>query len=226
MRATGQSRTVWLTRHGLRQDSEQINWHATAERPHDPPLSAAGRLQAKETGRFLRDKGIERIYCSPFLRTAETAGIIARHCRVPVYIEHGLCEVLRADWFSGRPEYVPPEELHRRYEHIAADYRSRVSPEFPETEESGQLDARCLKTVDALMADSWICSLWVGHGASVGGVARGLTGTAEGVCFEKCGLTAWTGMSGKWRILYSGTNHLSVTEETMRLIKAGCRTRI
>ncbi len=216
MTAPHSIRTVWLVRHGMRQDFEQDDWQATAERPHDPPLSASGRLQAGETGLFLRDKGLDRIYCSPFLRTVETAAIIAEACDVPVCIEHGLGEVLKAEWFPREPDFIPPKILKQQFPSIDPAYRPRVRPHFPEDEESGELDARCQKAVDTLLADDWSCALWVGHGASVGGMARGLTGDMDGVCFEMCGLTGWTGTTGDWRRIYGGTEHLSVTDESLR----------
>ncbi len=216
MASTNDQRTIWLARHGMRQDFEQEGWCETADRPHDPPLSDNGRTQAGETGRFLKDKGLDRIYTSPFLRTVETSAIIAAHCNAPVFIEHGLGEVQKAEWFPRAPDFISPDVLKKRFPHIDTSYRSRVMPAFPESEEDGELDARCRQTVAGLLEDGWRCTLWVGHGASVGGMARGLTGDVEGVSFQMCGLTGWTGAPGNWRQIYGGTEHLSITEETLR----------
>ena len=42
----------------------------------------------------LQDSGLKYIYCSPFLRTAQTAHQVARLIDVAVRVEHGLCEGL------------------------------------------------------------------------------------------------------------------------------------
>ena len=208
---------IWLLRHGMRQDFEQADWFQVAERPHDPPLSANGRQQAKETGEFLRNKGIERIYCSPFLRTVDTAGIIASVLDVPVYVEYGLCEVLKEGWFPGQPEYLSMAAMHQLYPHVDPHYLPLIEPQYPENEEAGELDERCRNVTAALLADTWHTTLLVGHGASVGGVAKQLcSATAQKLDYFMCGLHQFTQADGQWALGYSGTEHLSITEETVR----------
>jgi hypothetical protein len=36
---------IYVTRHGEREDFKNKQWRETAERPHDPPLSADGLTQ-------------------------------------------------------------------------------------------------------------------------------------------------------------------------------------
>lgn len=62
----------------------------------DPPLSAAGIAQAQLTARYLRDKGIARVVCSPLRRTRETARFIAAALDLPVQIDDRLRE--RMNW--------------------------------------------------------------------------------------------------------------------------------
>lgn len=205
-------RTIWLARHGYREDFANPTWHETAERPYDTPLSKDGRTMALDTGAFLADRSIEAIYTSPFLRAIETAGLIASRVDVPIYIEHGLCELLHEEWFPGQPAYVSPFEMQKHYPQIATDYCSRVTPSYPEDEAAGDVDRRCLATIEAIMKESWRTTLWVGHAASVGGLARSLMGHCEGVCFEMCGLTELVNQGDGWRVASSGTNHLSITE--------------
>lgn len=210
------SRTVWLARHGLREDFVNENWAATASRPHDPPLAREGRIQARENGAFLYGKGVEVIYCSPFLRTVETAGGIAEVLNVPIRIEYGMAEVYHPEWFDSAPELLDPAELQRRFPTIDGTYSPRVFPQYPEHEAAGDVDVRCAQAVDAVLSDPWTCALWIGHGASVGGLARGLVGDVEGVCFRMCGLTAWTGTPGNWTMIHSGADHLSYNEDEIR----------
>ncbi len=209
-------RTVWLLRHGMRQDFAQADWARTAERPHDPPLSPDGRRQAEDTGRFLIDKEIEVIYASPFLRAVETAGVISDMLKKPIRIENGLCEVYNPDWFPREPDFIAPAELQNRFSLIDLDYEPRVFPRFPELDSRDDLMQRCRRTVEVLLRDAWSSALWVGHGASIGGAAKALTGNGSEACVRMCGLTAWRGGPGCWTRLYSGVDHLSITEDELR----------
>lgn len=209
-------RTIWLLRHGMRQDFEQADWFDTAVRPHDPPLSANGRQQARDTGWFLKAHGIERIYCSPFLRTVDTAGIIAAELDVPVFVEHGLCEVLKEGWFSGPPDYLASRTLQRRYAHIDPRYEPLIMPCYPEDEEAGELDERCRCVTESLLGETWQTTLLVGHGASVGGIAKALAPGVEPLQVAMCGLHQFVLRDGAWQLGYSGTGHLSITETIER----------
>ncbi len=100
-------RTVWLLRHGLRQDFVDRDWARSAARPHDTPLAREGHIQSLDTARFLADKGVQVIYASPFLRTVETACIIAEQLGIPVRLENGLCEMFKAEWFPKEPDFLP-----------------------------------------------------------------------------------------------------------------------
>jgi broad specificity phosphatase PhoE len=200
----------------MREDFMRPEWRDTAERPYDTPLSEEGRLQARETGLFLQDKPVECIYSSPFLRAVETASGVAEVLNVPIRIEHGLCELLKAEWFPGPPDYLTPHDLQRRFPHIDPSYTSRVQPTYPEVEENGDVGRRCRLAIDAMLADEWTSALWIGHGASVGGIGWALTGHVNHVCFNLCGLTGWHGQPGAWTPIYSGVGHLSFTEDHTR----------
>lgn len=65
----------------------------------DPPLSAAGVEQARLTARYLKDKGIARIVCSPLRRARETARFIAGALGLPVRLDDRLRE--RMNWGDG-----------------------------------------------------------------------------------------------------------------------------
>lgn len=209
-------RTIWLLRHGMREDFKRPEWRAAAERPYDPPLADEGRVQARDTARFLRDRGVEVIYSSPFLRALETASIVADVLDVPIRVEHGLSEILRADWIPEPPRFLPPEIMKQEFPQIDATYRSRAFPDYPEVDNSGQVGARCSKAIAGMLADNWSTALWVGHGASVGGVGMALQGHVRDVCFNLCGLTGWQGVPDNWTRIHSGTDHLSITEDGLK----------
>ena len=76
-----------LVRHG------QSEWNAVFNRTRidpnipDPPLTAEGRCQAAAAAEALARSGIERLLVSPYVRTLETAEIIAARTGVAVTVE-------------------------------------------------------------------------------------------------------------------------------------------
>lgn len=114
-------------RHGEREDYIQRdagqNWIPTAERPWDPPLSAAGHQQVRELGRrvarTLAKNGlppVSVVYASPLLRCCQTAAgailgledeaakggsVTSGYASTPlqINIEHGIVESLCEKWY-------------------------------------------------------------------------------------------------------------------------------
>lgn len=76
-----------LVRHG------QSEWNAVFNRTRidpnipDPPLTAEGRRQAAAAAEALARAGIERLLVSPYVRTLQTAEIIAARTAVAVTVE-------------------------------------------------------------------------------------------------------------------------------------------
>ena len=66
---------IYLIRHG-ETDRNRAN---LLQGRSDVPLNETGVRQARETARFLKDRGIvfNRVYSSPLIRAVETAGIVA-----------------------------------------------------------------------------------------------------------------------------------------------------
>ncbi|MBW4669877.1 MAG: histidine phosphatase family protein [Cyanomargarita calcarea GSE-NOS-MK-12-04C] len=84
--------TIWIARHGNRQDYVDRNWRRTALKPFDPSLSADGAVQAQKlAGRLVGEK-IRHIFASPAFRTLETANYTAEALNLPIKIEAGLSE--------------------------------------------------------------------------------------------------------------------------------------
>eukprot|EP01064_Diplonema_japonicum_P028960 TRINITY_DN4569_c1_g1_i2.p1 TRINITY_DN4569_c1_g1~~TRINITY_DN4569_c1_g1_i2.p1 ORF type:complete len:322 (+),score=65.30 TRINITY_DN4569_c1_g1_i2:51-1016(+) len=138
---------VYLVRHGEREDHTNQGWKGRYKA--DPPLSKRGLRQAEDTGSFLTDSEPRPvvIFCSPFLRTLQTAGEIARSMKVPICVEPGLSEFLSARTFKAEPKLNPSsmEGLP-----IDSSYTPLLSnlPSFPEKEH--QAAQRFLSTVTAL----------------------------------------------------------------------------
>lgn len=211
----GVGRTLWVTRHGMRLDFVYPQWRSHAERPHDTPLSTEGFHQARETGLRLREEALTAIYASPFLRTVQTASAIADILRIPIHIEHGLGEALRSEWFPEAPDYLPPAALQKEYPAVDPGYRPLVEPAYPEDDYAITL-ARCRQTVQAIVERTQGNLLLVGHGISVEGAIRGLTSATEGFDCRMCALNKIVQVPEGWRLVYSGTEHLSWREEELR----------
>jgi broad specificity phosphatase PhoE len=200
--------TVWLLRHGERQDSVDPEWASRADRVHDPGLTERGHDQAAQTGRRLREAGIDAIYASPFLRTVQTADAVARELGLPVYLEPGLGEHLNPEWFDAAPEILTPRTLADRFETVDRSHEPRLVPTFPESgDEAADRAADAARRLLELGDDA---PLLVGHGLTVGGVATRFLGHDDGVDAPLSGLTKLEWSDEGWRLGFSGSvSHLT-----------------
>lgn len=64
----------------------------------DPPLTDKGFVQANAIVNVLTRTRIDAIFCSPFLRTLQTAAPIAQALGLPIRVDYELCELLAKDW--------------------------------------------------------------------------------------------------------------------------------
>lgn len=76
--------TFYLIRHGQKENI-----------PFDPPLTKRGELQAKLTFKYLKTVKFTAVFCSPKLRTRQTAQIISAST-LPVHYDDRLIE--RLEW--------------------------------------------------------------------------------------------------------------------------------
>ena len=207
--------TLWITRHGMRQDFVDQNWRNSAARPHDTPLSREGLQQARETGLRLKEENISVVYTSPFLRTVQTAHVIADILKLQVRIEHGICEALKPEWYESEPEFLAVDILQKDYPTIDVDYCSLLQPTYPEHHSSITF-ARCQLAAHAIVEHGGDNLLCVDHGASVSGVITGLTGLPSGFDCRMCALNKLVYQAGRWQLVYSSAEHLSFHEEALR----------
>ena len=207
--------TVWIARHGNRLDFVTPQWFETAERRYDPPLSEDGIIQAQELGQRLKREEISHIFSSPFLRTIQTANQVAEILDLPIKLEAGLSEWLNPYWMTERPEIHPQEFLGDRFPRIDWNYRSKVVPQYPESEEV--MLERAAETARRLIAEFSEDILLVGHGASVLGTTRGLVGATVTVNASLCCLVKIVFSQNKWEMELNGdTSHLSQKERVIR----------
>jgi broad specificity phosphatase PhoE len=209
---------IWIARHGNRADFADPQWRQAAARPHDPPLSPDGLVQADELGRRLLGEGIAHVFTSPFLRAIQTASRVADILGLAVRIEHGLTEWLNLEWFPSAPEYLPLEEAAALFRVVATDYASAVLPSYPETWE--QMEARMAMAATMLAERFPGDMLFIGHGATVLGICHALLkDRPEAISAPLCGLTRIARTPGGWRLELNGdTSHLSHGQDGLRFV--------
>ncbi len=78
---------LYLIRHG-----QSTNNEGKLPRAADPPLTDIGVEQGRWVGESLKDEGITWLYCSPMLRTLQTAQIISTILGLPPHVFVGLHE--------------------------------------------------------------------------------------------------------------------------------------
>jgi broad specificity phosphatase PhoE len=85
---------ILLARHGETVD----NAHGLILGRRDPPLSAAGREQAKALGAGARRAGVAAVWASPLTRARQTAAIVAEAVGCDAIILNDLIESDRGTW--------------------------------------------------------------------------------------------------------------------------------
>lgn len=205
------TQTIWIARHGNRIDFVRPEWFETSLYPYDPHLSEDGELQAWELGQRLKGESIDHIFCSPFLRTVQTANHVAEVLDLPLKLEWGLCEWLNPDWMHTMPETLPLEVLKQRFPRIDSTYQSRVQPQYPEPDELCW--QRTGETAQRLVAEFSSNLLLVGHSASVVGSAIGLLGNYVEIQASLCCLVKLVRQELEWVMELNGDiSHLSRTQ--------------
>jgi len=206
-------RKIYLARHGHREDfvgdSEQIDlqWVKSAKNPFDPALSSLGRTQARQLADKLKLSGISHIFSSPFLRTVETASVIANRCGLKVKIENGLCEWLNPRWFNAPVKLLELNELCLRFpQKIDTSYHSIVNPVFPEPYMEEHVCPRVARTVNLLLKNFDGDLLLVGHGASITAAAFCLAASLIDIKTRLCGLILFRQVNNKWELVLDGSS--------------------
>ena len=201
----GKERTIWLIRHGNREDFIDKEWRQKTSRPHDPPLSADGIEQARLTGLHLVGEKIDHIFCSPFLRTVQTAATITAALGMSIKLEPGLGELHLAEWFPVRPETLAAQQLREFYPAVDAGYEPVNAPGYPETWE--EAEERAATTARRLLERYQGNLVLVGHGGPVFGSVMGILGGREfAIHTPFCSLIQISGKPGAWRIERDGSD--------------------
>ncbi|MGF1490930.1 MAG: histidine phosphatase family protein [Microcoleaceae cyanobacterium] len=211
------TQTVWIARHGNRIDFVNPEWFNTAQRPYDPHLSEDGIAQAQQLAQRLVGEGITQIIASPFLRTVQTANIVAETLDLPVKLDWGICEWLNPDWMNALPETLSVEQLVEQFPRISLEH-SLGTPRYPETwDECFQRTGATAKRLVEMFPDDHL--LFVGHGASVIGTATALAPELKDTQLQVslCCLFKLMKQPGGWKVeLAADTSHLTERETQVR----------
>lgn len=156
----------YITRHGQVVSHDESHLYTTG----DMPLSQLGREQAKLLGkRLAKAKFNGHIISSPFLRTLETAELIAEETGSLIFPYGPIHEIIASDSFIKKYEPLSYEELRSRFPHISEN----SILEYPWMPEKGETSddvlvrvSRGVAKIEMLFPD--VPLLYVGHGASAG----------------------------------------------------------
>ncbi len=157
----------YVTRHG--QVAESAEYFGDVSYPKgDMPLSRLGREQAEYLGRRLRDEGFSgKIFASPYLRTMETADIVADITGSKVYPTAALHEIFLSDVAVNNFFGSDIEKLSLAFKNVAEDAELEF-PWWPTAVESAEdVRYRVALFMDKIIDKSDEDVLLVGHGASV-----------------------------------------------------------
>lgn len=159
---------IYVTRHGqVGADAEYYNGDVNLPK-REVLLSDLGREQATRLGKRLKTLGFcGDIYASPFLRTMETAELIARETGSRILPTAWIREIS----FDNIAEYrgYSLEPLKQKYAHIAEDAQLEYPWWSPMPETSEMVYERVSAGIETLLQrrDTDEEVLVVGHGASV-----------------------------------------------------------
>jgi len=98
--------TVYLVRHGERQDYTDVNWAPNSTHPHDAPLSDAGETQANDIAERLAFAKPHMMASSPFQRAIMCLEPLARRLKQKMCVEPGLCEFLCSQTRTKVPGFI------------------------------------------------------------------------------------------------------------------------
>jgi 2,3-bisphosphoglycerate-dependent phosphoglycerate mutase len=79
---------LFLIRHAAPDRSTSVPYHIHP----GPPLTPIGEREAVQTGQWLRGRGVEQLFSSPFIRTRTTAEAIAHELDLPISFTEALRE--------------------------------------------------------------------------------------------------------------------------------------
>jgi len=207
------TRNIYLIRHGHREDfigdSEDYNyeWAETAKNRFDPALSTLGRLQAQKLAATIKGLHVDHLFSSPFLRTIQTAFVLAQQWGLLVKIENGLSEWLNPNWFPSPVQHIDIKQFNSMFPDIIdTSYNSMINPQYPEPDEKDHVWPRVADTINSLLASFEGNLALVGHAASIIGAVFYLAGEILEVNTSLCSLIHFRMQDNAWHLINDGSN--------------------
>ncbi|NEO25922.1 MAG: histidine phosphatase family protein [Kamptonema sp. SIO4C4] len=200
--------TLWLARHGNREDFVNPQWISTAGQPFNPALSDDGIQQAQDLAQRLESEPIQHIFTSPFLRTVQTAAEVAAKQNLPLQLETGLSEWLTLAWVRVTPELLPAPTLKQQFPAIDLSYQPLIPAHYPETPQ--QVRQRLRETINALLERYSENLLLVTHSAAMLYLTQYLVPQTPAFPCPVCSLVKLTRQNQQWTVELAGDiAHLS-----------------
>jgi broad specificity phosphatase PhoE len=196
-----EEKTVWVLRHGLREDCHHIKWCDKTAHMVDPDLQPLGVEMAKAVAERLAGEKIDHILSSPFIRTIHTAAYIARKHKLPIKVEYGFHELIDAGSFpDGIPRLPLPEAHALRFPEIDLSYESRVYPLYQEVNGvDGVFHQRVGAALDAVIATLPGNILIMTHYAVSNCIKRHITGSLMDGFIELTSIFKYVMRNGTWQ---------------------------
>ncbi|MDB9312506.1 histidine phosphatase family protein [Spirulina sp. CS-785/01] len=211
--------TLWIARHGNREDFVDPSWISTAGHPFNPALSEDGIQQAKDLAQRLAQEDIAHIFTSPFLRTVQTADFVADKLNLPLKLETGLSEWLTLYWICVNPDLLPKATLKKQFPAIDTSYQPLVPANYPET--TRMIRQRLRDTLNALLERYSENLLLVTHSSAIVYMTKYLAPDAPSFKCPVCGVVKLTRRGQTWTVERAGdTSHLSQPIDPLTLSKS------
>lgn len=193
--------TIYLVRHGENQANLTKE---LSSRKVDYPLTAKGRLQARQTGEYFHDKAIHAVYASPLKRASETAHIIAGALGLPTTLKDHFRELQVGDLEDLGNS---PEAWRQHDEVIAAWMRGDLERSFPGGENCLTVLERMRRGLgEALEGRTGQNVIIVGHGGLFNTTIRDICPGVDAAAiwnsdFPNCGISEIeiARQDGRWR---------------------------
>lgn len=209
-----------ITRHGqVARGTKFINGHLFPL--GEVPLSDLGREQAKLLGERLKQEGFQgKILSSPFMRTMETANIVAGILGLKVIPFPPLREMFfneeSKNHFQGRTK----EQLCELYENVDKECELEYPWWTSKVENIEELEQRVLdgvKLAEEMFPDEPI--LYIGHGASVHGLSRAyaIQKTVPDFLYN-CALSYCDNSDVNFKKVHCNTDHIPYEKTTSNFL--------
>lgn len=179
------TQTIWVARHGTREDFLDPSWRQRAKRPFDPALAPVGHQQAEELATQLHQYPIHHIFVSPYYRTLQTASYSAKRLGLPLKPEWGIAEHLLE--VQATPDIITPAEARAAFPCLDEGHQSVGQPTYPEpTAAACERAATAVQTLANQHPTQNL--LFVSHATIVVGIVRQLANVQRRINVPVCSL--------------------------------------